>query len=124
MLWRNLGTTQRELMQIKKVLVTSGRDRDRQAPFGYDDIWKLDNELDHSYWKAFDHCATVVRAYATFERFVLNVVEQWVHWCLLYRPEIILKSETARSLYEAGLAEILRRKTETRFVDLDRGHLA
>lgn len=124
MLGRNLSSAKQELEQIRRLLVMSNRDRSFEIPYGFEELWPVAEEVDHTYWRAFEHCSTITRAYATFERFVIASVEQWIKWCLAHRPELILKNENARGAYERGLAEILRRKTEARFADLDRGKLA
>jgi hypothetical protein len=43
---------------------------------------------------------------------------------MLHQPEKVLRSDAARSAYEVGFAEILRRRSEARFSDLDRAKLA
>jgi len=80
--------------------------------------WYSD-ELDRVYWRAFDHCATLVRAYSTFERFVHEVVTEWLQWCMLYHPSLLLSSDRARISYELGTAEILKWKSNARFSDID-----
>lgn len=124
MLGRNLRSAKQELEQIRRLLAVSNRDRSLDVPYGFEDLWPQVEEVDHTYWRAFEHCATITRAYATFERFVIASVEQWIQWCLAHRPELILRNESAKAAYERGLAEILRRKAEARFADLDRGKLA
>jgi len=124
MLGRNLSAAKQEFEQIRRLLAISHRDRSFVVPYGLEDCWPDVDDVDHTYWRAFEHCATITRAYATFERFVIASVEQWIEWCLRHNPDLILKSESARDAYEKGFAEILRRKSEARFADLDRGKLA
>jgi hypothetical protein len=123
MLRQRLREAQAQFDQIKLLLSGYSRTREQVPPhslasgesFGHVDI---------AYWKAYDHCAAVVRCYATFERFVLNAVDEWVRWSLTYHPAPFLKRETVRALYESGIAEIFRRRTTTRFASLDRARLA
>lgn len=123
MIRQRLRDAQEHFDQIKLIISGCARARDQSPPhelanggsFGIVDI---------AYWKAFDHCATVVRCYATFERFIVSVTDEWVRWSLTYHPMPFLRSEKVRSLYESGLAEIFRRRTTTRFANLDRVRLA
>jgi hypothetical protein len=124
MLRRNLNAATNELEQIRRLLAVSNRDRAFEIPYSIEECWPEVEAVDHTYWRAFEHCATVIRAYAAYENFVVASVERWIEWCLAHRPDLILKNENARGAYERGLAEILRRKTEARFSDLDRGKLA
>jgi hypothetical protein len=124
MLRQRLLAAQRQFDQVKSILTGANKARERDIPYGFESELGVYGEIDIAYWKAFDHCAAVVRCYATFERFILDSVEEWVRWCLLYQPDRVLKSDSARALYESGLAEILRRKSDTRFADVDRARLA
>ena len=123
MLRQRLRDAQEHFDQIKSILSGSARVRDLAPPHGLVSGESF-GVVDVAYWKAYDHCSAVVRCYATFERFVVNAVDEWVRWSLAYHPEPFLSSETVRSLYESGLAEILRRRTITRFASLDRARLA
>jgi hypothetical protein len=100
MLGRNLMAATNELDQIRRLLAVSNRDRFFEIPYGIEDCWPAVEDIDHTYWRAFEHCATVTRAYAAFENFVIASVERWVEWCLAHRPELILKNENARGAYE------------------------
>lgn len=124
MLRQRLLSAKRQFDHIKEILTGANRAREKDIPYGFESGLHVYGEIDLAYWKAFDHCAAVVRCYATFERFILDSVAEWVRWCLLYQPDKILRSEAARGLYECGLAEILRRKSDTRFANVDRGRLA
>lgn len=124
MMRRQLVSTQNEFDQIKKILARGSRDRSYVVPYGLEyDLVESDG-IDHVYWRAYEHCATLVRAYATFEQFVLKTIEQWIGWCFSNKPDYLLQSAKAKGAYEAGMAEILRRKTEARFSDLDLGKIA
>lgn len=123
MLRQRLREAQAHFDQIKLILRGCSRAREQASPHGLANGESF-GTVDIAYWKAYDHCAAVVRCYATFERFIVNAVDEWVRWSLTYRPEPFLRSETVRALYETGLAEILRRRTATRFASLDRARLA
>lgn len=123
MLLQRLRDAQNHFEQIKMILSGCSKARDQAAPHSLANGENF-GSIDIAYWKAFDHCAAIVRCYATFERFIVNAVDEWVRWSLLYHPESLLRSETVRSLYETGFAEILRRRTTTRFASLDRARLA
>lgn len=123
MLRQRLRDAQAQFDQIKLILSGCSRAREQAPPHGLANGESFGN-VDIPYWKAYDHCAAVVRCYATFERFVVNAVDEWVRWSLTYRPAPFLRSESVRALYESGLAEIFRRRTTTRFASLDRARLA
>lgn len=124
MLSNYLEDARSQLRQIKAILAISNRDKSFEIPYGHEEIWPEVDAVDIGYWKAYEHSAVLVRGYATFERFVLYAVEEWIAWSQSHHPNLLLGSEKARDAYERGLAEILRRKAEPRFADLDRGKLA
>lgn len=124
MLSVHLKNAQRQLGQIKSILAIASRDRNFVIPFGYDEIWPEVDRVDVGYWRAYEHSAVMVRGYATFERFVLDAAEQWIGWLQNHCEDKLFSSEKIRDAYERGLAEILRRKSEARFSELDRGKLA
>lgn len=123
MLRQRLREAQAHFDQIKLILEGCFRAREQAPPHGLAN-GEIFGPVDIPYWKAYDHCAAVVRCYATFERFIVNAVDEWVRWSLTYHPVPFLRSESVRALYESGLAEIFRRRTTTRFVSLDRARLA
>lgn len=123
MLRQRLREAQAHFDQIKLLLNGCSRAREQAPPHGLANGESF-GTVDIAYWKAYDHCAAVVRCYATFERFIVNAVDEWVRWSLTYQPVSFLRSEAVRALYESGLAEILRRRTTTRFASLDRARLA
>lgn len=123
MLRQRLRDAQAHFDQIKLILSGSARAREQAPPHGLANGESF-GAVDVAYWKAYDHCAAVVRCYATFEHFIVNAVDEWVRWSLTYHAVPFLRSETVRSLYESGLAEIFRRRTTTRFAGLDRARLA
>lgn len=120
----HLKSALRQFGQIKSILAIATRDRNFVVPYGFEDVWPGAEKVDVGYWRAYEHSAVMVRGYATFERFVLYAVEQWIGWLQNHYPERLSKSARIQDAYERGLAEILRRKSEARFVDLDRGKLA
>lgn len=119
-----LRNAQRQFEQIKAILAIASRDRNFVIPHGYDEIWPEVDKVDVGYWRAYEHSAVMVRGYATFERFVLHGAEQWINWMQNHCPDKLLSSDRIKDAYERGLAEIIRRKNEARFSDLDRGKLA
>ena len=123
MLRQRLREAQAHFNQIKLILSGCSRAREQVPPDGLANGESF-GTVDISYWKAYDHCAAVVRCYATFERFIVNALDEWVRWSLAYHPGPFLRSESVRALYESGLAEIFRRRTTTRFASLDRARLA
>lgn len=123
MLRQRLRETQAQFDQIKLIIGGCFRAREQVPPHSLANGESFGN-VDIAYWKAYDHCAAVVRCYATFERFVVNAVDEWVRWSLTYHPAPFLRSEAVRARYESGLAEIFRRRTTTRFASLDRARLA
>jgi hypothetical protein len=123
MLRQRLREAQAHFDHIKLILRGCSRAREQAPPHGLANGESF-GTVDIAYWKAYDHCAAVVRCYATFERFIVNAVDEWVRWSLTYHPEPFLKNETVRALYESGLAEIFRRRSTTRFASLDRARLA
>jgi hypothetical protein len=123
MLNSRLQQAEREFNHIKNIIIGTNSARDGFIPYGLNEDIQLFENIDHLYWKAFDHCAVVVQCYATFERFVLSIVDEWIKWCIAYKPDLILKNESTKDKYEAGIAEILRRKSEVRFSNIDRTHL-
>jgi hypothetical protein len=124
MLKQRLLDARQQFEHVRNILIGSNRARENDVPCGGDSALCFTGNIDRAYWKAFDHCAALVRCYATFERFILDTVATWLQWCLLHYPERVLQSSAAREAYEAGFAEILRRKSDPRFSDLDRGKLA
>lgn len=124
MLGKRLAETKRQFANIRNILIGSNRARDGDIPHGLEEFLRVYDHVDLAYWKAYDHCSAVVHCYAAFERFALAAVNEWVTWCLTNQPEMILKNESARTLYETGVAEIIRRKTEARFSGVDHGRLA
>ena len=123
MLLQRLRDAQAHFDQIKLILRECSRSREQET--SHDPTkGERSGQVDIAYWKAYDHCAAVVRCYATFERFIVNAVDEWVRWSLTYHPLPFLRNESVRALYESGLAEILRRRTTTRFASLDRARLA
>lgn len=123
MLAQRLSAAQRQLGHVKSILAGSHHARESDKTPSDQDPHGGTGQIDLGYWKAYDHCAAVVRCYATYERFVIDAVEQWVSWCLTFQPDRLLRSKSARDLYETGVAEILRRKSTIRFADVDRGKL-
>lgn len=123
MLRQRLRYAQEHFDQIKSILIGSATARDQMLSVDLANAATL-GVVDVAYSKAYDHCAAVVRCYATFENFVLNAVDEWVRWSLAHRPGPFLKLESVRARYESGFAEILRRRTATRFAGLNRARLA
>lgn len=74
--------------------------------------------------KLFEYCTAIIRIYTVFERLIYSLAEAWIIWVLKHNAPTILASPRCRIAYEIGLAEIFRRQTETRFVDMDRFELA
>lgn len=123
MLRQRLREAQAHFDQIRLILGGCSRAREQEAPYGLANGESF-GTVDIAYWKAYDHCAAVVRCYATFERFIVNAVDEWVRWSLTYHPAPFLRNEKVRDLYESGLAEVFRRRTTTRFASVDRARLA
>ena len=119
MLRNRLQQAEREFNHIKNIVIGTNLARDGFIPYGFDGEIHIFDNVDHTYWKAFDHCAVMVQGYATFERFVLNTVNEWIKWCLAHKQEAILSHASAKDQYELGVAEIFRRKAEPRFSDID-----
>jgi hypothetical protein len=124
MLYAKLQAAVRQFENIESLVNNSHRARESNVPYGLEDYFSNFSNVDASYAKVFDYCAAVTRAYSTYERFVLDAVEQWVEWCFHYNPTIILQSATTLQAYEAGVAEIFRRSKEPRFSDIDRAVVA
>jgi len=86
MLRQRLREAQAHFDQIKLILRGCSRAREQVPPHGLANGESF-GKVDIAYWKAYDHCAAVVRCYATFERFIVNAVDEWVHWSLTYNPQ-------------------------------------
>lgn len=120
MLSAKLQLALRQFENIEALISSSQRARDIVLPYGYDEFSSGSSAVDAAYAKVYDYCAAITRAYSTFERFVLDAVEQWVEWCFQFDSQIIINNPTALHAYELGVAEILRRSREPRFADIDR----
>jgi hypothetical protein len=120
MLRQHLETARIELAQMQRILEFTHNARE---PVGEGEPQPALAAIDQTYWRAFDHCAAMVRLYATFERYVIDVVSVWIEWCLSNSPSTILANPDSRMRYEYGLSEILRRR-DSRFEDVDRRKLA
>jgi len=123
MLNQIIRNTKRELRHIESLVVSLNQAREGFIPYSIESDIQIFNQIDHTYWKAYDHCAVMVQLYASFERFVLNSVNEWIKWCLEFKSELIFNNDPAIDLYESGVAEILRRKKEVRFNNIDRNIL-
>lgn len=109
------------LMRTFATLRTSG------VPYGIDLDHDVQQALASTHLRLFEYTSVVIRSYSIFERAVSRLAEGWLTWCLKCFPSAVLENEQCRGAYEAGLAEILRRRGEVRFSDLDlfeltRGH--
>lgn len=77
------------------------------------------NLVDDQYWRRYDYCAALIRLYATFERFIIDLTQRWLDWLIANQFTLLAKSEKAVERYRLGTAEILRRTTEVRFAKID-----
>lgn len=93
------------------------------TPYGIDSKTTIIESIPTTQLKLFEYCTSVIRAYSVFERFVFNIAETWIQWALKIDPEYIWSNPTCRTSYEMGVAEIFKRQTEVRFLDIDRFHL-
>lgn len=113
-----------DLSQIAQLLQAFHKFRSHGLPYGIEEDVRLFDGVSSSQLRLFEYCTAVVRSYTIFERCIYGLVDGWVSWCIRHHPNVVLGSTVCRQAYEMGIAEILRRQTELRFVGVDRFALA
>lgn len=113
-----------QLESIRHIVENGRRAREHITPYGFESFAPSFEKIDITYGRTFDYCATITRAYATFERFVLEVSEQLIEWCFQNDRIKFFESKKVQETYEIGVAEILRRHGEARFASVDKADLA
>jgi hypothetical protein len=124
MLRSKLDVALGQLAGIKKIVENGGRLREYVPPYGFEDALSPLSTVDVSYSRTFDYCASITRAYATFERFILDAAEQFAIWRVAADRTAFLSSAKTVAAYEMGVAEIFRRYGEARFAVLDKAQIA
>ncbi|MBE9143407.1 MAE_28990/MAE_18760 family HEPN-like nuclease [Planktothrix mougeotii] len=75
-------------------------------------------------WKIYDHCATVMRLYAIYERFVEDLISEW----LQLLPELISSysdlDETIQNTHREGIGRLLIYPKKIRFEDPENQNLS
>ncbi len=79
--------------------------------------------IDLTYWRTYDYCAAIIRLYASLERFILDVVGDWIRWVSKADPTRFTDSSQLVDRYTFGVSEILRRRREDRFSGIKPGEL-
>jgi hypothetical protein len=124
MLTSKLKTALTQLESIRHIVENGRRAREHITPYGLESFAPSFEKVDITYGRTFDYCATVTRAYATFERFVLEAFEQLIEWCFQNDRIKFFENKKVQETYEIGVAEILRRHGEARFAGVDKAELA
>lgn len=113
-----------QLTGIKQIVDNGSLLREYAPPYGFEDAFSGFAKVDISYARTFDYCASLTRAYATFERFILDATEQLAIWRVTADRSAFLGSAKTLNAYEMGVAEIFRRHTEARFAGVDKSQVA
>jgi hypothetical protein len=71
-----------------------------------------------SEWRVYDHCAVVTRLYAIYERFVENLVTDWVRLLPSIFPRYVDLEETIQNSHRAGVGRLLCDLKKNRFEHL------
>lgn len=124
-----LAPLRREIDNIKKIVTKHDLVRafvDTPVGFGDSDIPNLEVLLRYLRsdcptsidWKVFDHCATVIRLYAIYEKFVRDLIQEW----LLKVPVLYERyddlPEAIRTAHRVGVADVLPKAGGERYPNL------
>lgn len=69
-------------------------------------------------WRVYDHCAVVTRLYAIYERFVENLITDWVRLLPSIFPRYVDLEETIQNTHRAGVGRLLCDLKKNRFEHL------
>lgn len=69
-------------------------------------------------WRVYDHCAVVTRLYAIYERFVENLITDWVRLLPSIFPRYVDLEETIQNTHRTGVGRLLCDLKKNRFEHL------
>lgn len=115
-----LAATKGHTFQISAIV--SVNDVVRQPPIP-PHLLPVISTIDLTYWRTYDYCAAIIRLYASLERFILDVVGDWIRWVSNADPSRFTDSVQLIDRYTLGVSEILRRRREDRFSGIKPGEL-
>jgi hypothetical protein len=69
-------------------------------------------------WRVYDHCAVVTRLYAIYERFVENLITDWVRLLPSIFPRYVDLEETIQNTHRMGVGRLLCDLKKNRFEHL------
>jgi hypothetical protein len=111
-----LTRAQEQIATIKNTLLAHAIVRDRLNQLSPEELQKDPTfsaiaalKVPSVDWRIFDHCAGFVRVYAVYERFVKDIVEEWLKEQPSLRVRYADLPEPTRKAYRVGVAEILQK---------------
>jgi hypothetical protein len=105
--------------QARGIAAIVGENEKIRATYVIGDEKQKQLDIDEHYWRTYDYCAAVVRLYGGLERFIFDVIADWVKFLAQHDPERLFLSSKAVDRYKYGASEILKRSSEPRFENVD-----
>lgn len=78
-----------------------------------------ENIPDISEWRLYDHCSVVTRLYAVYERFVEDLVKDWLNIIPKLFPLYLDLDERIKNTHQTGVGRLLLELKKNRYENLD-----
>lgn len=123
-----LNTVNVDISTVQALIQTN--ERLREIVFGQDSVTRQESDEDTELtvlmkgvpglteWRVYDHCTVVTRLYAIYERFVKNLVTDWVRLLPSIFPRYVDLEETIQNTHRTGVGRLLCDLKKNRFKHL------
>jgi hypothetical protein len=123
-----LNTVKVDISTVQALIQTN--ERLREIVFGQDSVTRHESDEDTELtvlmkgvpglteWRVYDHCTVVTRLYAIYERFVKNLVTDWVRLLPSIFPRYVDLEETIQNTHRTGVGRLLCDLKKNRFEHL------
>lgn len=125
-----LEAVSRDVANIRSIIQTSSKLReiysnssfpvesDSGNPTDYVIKELIQNFPDINYWRVYEHCAVVTRLYAVYERFVENLISDWLQFLPDVCPDYLNLEDSIKNAHRSGVGRLLCNLDKPRFEHL------
>ncbi len=123
-----LNTVKVDISTVRALIQTN--ERLREIVFGRGSVTRQESDEDTELtvlmkgvpgateWRVYDRCAVVTRLYAIYERFVKNLVTDWIQLLPSIFPRYVDLEETIQNTHRTGVGRLLCDLKKNRFENL------
>ena len=125
-----LEAVSRDVANIRSIIQTSDRLREIASNSSFTVENNSGNQTDYvikeliqnfpekNYWRVYDHCAVVTRLYAVYERFVENLISDWLQFLPDVCPDYLNLEDSIKNAHRSGVGRLLCNLGKPRFEHL------